>query len=186
MVKKEQLELVRLDSDKEHFLERVCRAMEGYFGSDIRRITHAHDVKNHAANLLCYIDADPVLTIAAAYLHDIGIPESERKYGRCDGKSQEIEGPPVARMLLAGIGADTRLIDSVCELVGHHHTPNAIDSPEFRILWDADALVNLAEVVEGKGDFAIEAILGKALVTEPGYRMARKIYLPDQLTTDKV
>lgn len=177
MMKTKLPDLVRLDSGKKNFLKQVCQVMEAYFGTDIRRIAHAHDVEKHAVDLLSYIDADPVVTITAAFLHDIGIPEAERKYGRCDGKSQEIEGPPVARMLLADIGATELLIDSVCELVGNHHTPNAIDSPEFRILWDADALVNLAEVVEGKEDYAIEAILHKALVTEPGYRMAKEIYL---------
>lgn len=177
MEKTQLPDLVRLDSAKKSFLDEVCQVMEAYFGADIRRIAHAHDVKRHAVDLLQYVDADPVVTITAALLHDIGIPEAERKYGRCDGKSQEIEGPPVARTLLADIGAADPLINVVCELVGNHHTPNAIDSPEFRILWDADALVNLAEVVEGKELYAIEAILHKALVTEPGYRMAKEIYL---------
>lgn len=162
------------------FLEQVCQLMEGYFATDIRRIAHAHDVAQHATNLLQYVDADPVLTITAAYLHDIGIPEAERKFARCDGKLQEHEGPPVARALLADIKAEVAFIDRVCELVGNHHTPNAVDSPEFRILWDADALVNLAEVVVGKGSSAIESILDKALVTEPGYRMAKAIYLPQE------
>lgn len=180
MGKTELPDLVRLDQAQKRFLDQVCQVMEAYFASDIRRIAHAHDVKKHAVSLLGYVDADPVVTISAAFLHDIGIPEAERKYGRCDGKSQEVEGPPVARMLLADIGAEEQVIDAVCELVGNHHTPNAIDSPEFRILWDADALVNLAEVVEGKEAYAIEAILHKALVTEPGYRMAKEIYLPNE------
>ncbi|MDX2480926.1 MAG: HD domain-containing protein [Desulfuromusa sp.] len=172
-----QLDLLKLDSDESRFLAQVRQVMETCFASDVRRIAHALDVTMHACNLLQYIDADPVLTISATYLHDIGIPEAERKFGRCDGKLQEQEGPPVARMMLADVGAEESFTDKVCELVGNHHTANGVDSPEFRILWDADALVNLAKVVSDKNPYAIESILGKALVTEPGYRMAKSIYL---------
>lgn len=161
------------------FLEQVRQLMESYFATDVRRIAHAHDVTEHAVSLLSYVDADPVVTLCAAYLHDIGIPEAERKYDRCDAKLQEQEGPPIARVLLADIGADDDLINQVCGLVGNHHTPQGVDSPEFRVLWDADALVNLAEVVDGKNSHAIESILLKALVTEAGYRAAKALYLPD-------
>lgn len=171
---------VSLSSADRHFLNQVRQVMETYFATDVRRIAHAHDVTMRACSLLKYIDADPLLTIAAAYLHDIGIPEAERKYNRCDGKLQEQEGPPVARMLLADVGAEKNFIDQVCDLVGHHHTPRGVDSPEFRVLWDADALVNLAEVVVDKEPYAIDAILNKALVTEPGYRLAKTIYLPQE------
>ena len=175
-----QLNALNLSDAESHFLAQVRQVMETYFASDVRRIAHAYDVTNHAADLLRYIDADPLLTISAAYLHDIGIPEAERRFGRSDGKLQEQEGPPVARMLLVDVGAEKSFIDLVCELVGNHHTSNGVDSPEFRILWDADALVNLAEVVEGKPPYAIDSILSNALVTEPGFRMAKNIYLPNE------
>jgi HD domain-containing protein len=128
--------------------------------------------------MLTGIDADETVTLTAAYLHDIGIPEAERKYSCCSGKYQEMEGPPIAQGLLEELGADPRLIATVCDLVGCHHTPNGVDSPEFRILWDADALVNLCEVVEDKVPEEIDRILDKALVTETGYRRARKLFLP--------
>jgi len=179
MGSKGEVDLVGLSAEQQQFLARVRRVMEVYFATDVGRIAHAHDVAEHASNLLQFVDADPQTTLAAAYLHDIGIPEAERKFGRCDGMLQEQEGPPVARMLLADVGAEADFVDRVCRLVGHHHTPNGVDSPEFRILWDADALVNLAEVVVGKESYAIESILSKALETEAGYRMAKSIYLPE-------
>jgi hypothetical protein len=163
---------------RKSFIERVALAMENYFGADERRIEHAHRVAGYARELLAAVDADETETLIAAYLHDIGIPEAERKYGRCPGHYQEQEGPPVARSLLEELGADEQLIGTVCALVGCHHTPGGIDSPEFRILWDADALVNLAEVVADKGPEQIERILDTALVTETGYRRARKLFLP--------
>jgi len=176
--------LVNLGEKDVQFLEQVQRAMEAYFASDARRISHAHEVHKHAKALLKYIDAEPVLTLTAAYLHDIGIPEAERKYGRCDGKLQEKEGPHVASMLLANIGAESRFVEQICELVANHHTPAGVDSPEFRILWDADALVNLAEVVTGKPQHVVETILDKALVTEAGYRRAKAIYVDQKKNPD--
>jgi len=159
------------------FLERVRAAMETYFGPDERRIDHARQVATFAEDLLRFIDADESITMTAAYLHDIGIPEAERKYGSCGGSHQEQEGPPVARTLLRQIGADETFVEAVCTLVGKHHTPSGVDSPEFRILWDADALVNLAQILPGKPPERIRAILDKTMVTEPGYRQALGLFL---------
>jgi len=161
------------------FLEQVRRDMEAYFDTDRKRIEHALQVTGYARSLLESIDADEQVTLAAAYLHDIGIHEAERKYGSCGGRYQEIEGPAVARQILLGLKADAAFIETVCEIIGKHHTPAGVDSPEFRILWDADALVNLQEVVPGKSTEEIEAVLRKSMVTEPGYRMARRQFLPD-------
>lgn len=160
------------------FIDRVKAAMAEYFGADSRRIAHALEVAGHAEDLLRYIDADETLTMAAAYLHDIGIPEAERKYGSCAGPHQEKEGPPVARRILETLGAEPDFVEAACTLIGRHHTPAGVDSPEFRILWDADALVNLDEVVPGKSPEKICSILDKWMVTEPGYRKALEIYLP--------
>jgi HD superfamily phosphodiesterase len=160
------------------FLEQVRGAMEAYFCSDTRRIEHALKVAGYARELLVDVDADETVTLTAAYLHDIGIPEAERKYGSCAGPLQEREGPPVARDLLRSLGATEELIGTVCALVASHHTPAAVDSPEFRILWDADALVNLEEVVSGKSAEQILNILRKWMVTEPGFRSAKALFLP--------
>lgn len=157
-------------------IERIIERMERCFGADRRRIDHAHQVAAHARELLKFIDADPQVTLAAAYLHDIGIHEAERKHGSSAGRYQEIEGPPVARGILEELQADAAFTDAVCELVGKHHTPQGVDSPEFRILWDCDALVNLSESLAGKSGEMVEPILNRSLVTEAGYRRGLRIY----------
>lgn len=171
--------LVKLSAPQGAFLDQVRAAMMSYFALDQRRIDHALQVADYALQLLPYIDADPVLTLTAAYLHDIGIPEAERKHGSSAGHWQELEGPPVARMLLSGLAAESCFMESVAEIVGKHHTFAAIDSAEFRILWDADALVNFAGVLTGKTRQQGENILQKHMVTEAGFRLARQLFLKD-------
>ena len=159
------------------FLGQVRCAMENYFGQDQRRIDHALAVAGYAEQMLAFIEADAVVTLAAAYLHDIGIHEAERVHGSAAGNWQEIEGPPIARRILRNLDADPGRIERVAALVGCHHTPGGENSGEFRILWDADALVNFAEVLPGKQPQQIEQILDKHMTTEPGYRMARQLFL---------
>src|SRR5512137_2621367 len=79
-------------------------AMEEYFGVDSRRIDHARRVTGYARQLLDSEPGDTELVLATALLHDIGIPEAERKYGSCAGNLQEIEGPPMARRILSRLG----------------------------------------------------------------------------------
>ena len=82
----------------------------------------------------------------ASILHDIGIRPSEEKYGRCDGKLQEIEGVAYARGLLSefdGISKETT--DRVCFLIAHHHTYDQVDNIDYQILLEADFLVNALE-----------------------------------------
>jgi len=171
--------LVKTSDAQKTFLSAVHAAMVQYFGDDQRRIDHALQVCTHAQNLLVYIEADPVLTLTTAYLHDIGIHEAERKYGSNAGNWQELEGPPIARAILASLDADDSLIDAAAKIIGNHHTAGSVDTPEFRILWDADALVNFSGAFASKTDEQIEEILHKHMVTEPGFRMARKLFMTD-------
>jgi hypothetical protein len=83
--------------------------------------------------------------LTAAYLHDIGIKESERKYQSTAARYQEEEGPPVARDILERLGAKTELVDEVCDIVGHHHHPRPEETTNFTCIYDADLLTNMEE-----------------------------------------
>ena len=169
--------VVNISSQDENLLSSVKIAMENYFGDDQKRIDHALQVSCYAKELLTYIDADPLVTILSAYLHDIGIHEAERKHGSSSGKWQEIEGPIVAERILRETGTPSAIIDAVTEIVANHHTRNGVNSPEFRVIWDADALVNFAEVLPTRDSEQIEEMLQKHMVTEPGFRIALQIFL---------
>jgi len=171
--------LVKLSSDQKAFLGSVRTAMDQYFDEDQRRIEHALQVSLYAEELLAYVDADPVLTLAAAYLHDIGIPEAERKHHSGSGKWQEIEGPPIAREILGNLGAEISFVENVADIVANHHTPDGVSTPEFRVIWDADALVNFAAAFDDKNQEQRENLLRKHMATEAGFRLARKIFIHD-------
>ncbi len=170
-------QLKPISSEERQFLDKVCGAMQDYFGDDQRRIDHALQVAAYTEQMLAFIEADAVLASSAAYLHDIGIHEAERVHGSNAGNWQEIEGPPIARQILQKLDAPPELVERVATLVGCHHTPNGDDSAEFRILWDADALVNFQEVAAKKGRGQMETILNNHMMTEPGFRMAQHLFL---------
>lgn len=126
----------------------VLNEMIGYFGADVPRINHALKVYGFASAIGRSENLDvPTIQIIemAAILHDIGIPASEKKYGSCIGKYQEIEGPPIARSILEKLKVAPSTIDRVCFLIGHHHTYTKIDNIDFQILVEADFLVNIFE-----------------------------------------
>lgn len=109
------------------------------------------------------------VTECAAIVHDIGIHPAEAKYGRCDGKLQEQEGPAAARALLREAGLAEGDIDRICYLVGHHHTYDAIDGMDYQILVEADFLVNFyedhlpAEAIRAARDKIFRTAAGKEL-----------------------
>ncbi len=111
---------------------------------------------------------------AAAIVHDVGIRPAEEKYGRCDGKLQEQEGPAAAETLLAKAGYEREEIARICYLVGHHHTYSAIDGADFQILVEADLLVNFYE--DGVSSAGIAAAVGKIFRTETGKKLAREMF----------
>ncbi len=128
------------------------------------------------------LDADTQNTLeAAAVLHDIGIHEAERKHGSCAGKYQEMEGPAVAAPLLAEAGADEAEIERVLWLIAHHHTYNASEDTDFRILLEADFLVNAYEDALPHG--ACEQACSRIFRTQAGRSFLSDLYLQKPCST---
>lgn len=127
----------------------LIAAMIAYDKGDPMRIQHFIKVHDFAAVIgrLENVDKDTLFVLeTVAIVHDIGIHISEQKYGRCDGKLQEQEGPREAESLLTRVGGYTdEQIARVCWLVGHHHTYSNIDGIDYQILVEADFLVNIYE-----------------------------------------
>ena len=129
--------------------EQLILEMTEFNKGDAKRIQHFIKVYEfaHLIGRLEGLDkkTQKILDIAAI-MHDIGIRPGEEKYGRCDGKIQEQEGPDYARKMLEKFPEVTQEeIDRVCYLIGHHHTYSDVDGIDYRILLEADFLVNAYE-----------------------------------------
>ena len=80
-------------------LNNLCSRMIKFYRDDPARIQHL--IKVHSFAKLIgeeeHLDEKLLYILeAAAYVHDIGIRPAEAKFGRCDGKLQEQEGPAEA------------------------------------------------------------------------------------------
>jgi HD superfamily phosphohydrolase YqeK len=154
----------------------IMKAMERYFGNDNRRIRHARRVTDFAEGLLLKEGGNREVIIAAAILHDIGIKECERKYGSTDGQLQEKEGVPIARKILTECGLSEDVVVQACRIIASHHSPGEIDTLDFKIIWDADWLVNLRDECDIKDRKKLKDIIEKTLLTESGRSKAKEIY----------
>ena len=156
---------------------KVIEAMIEYFGTDLRRINHFLKVFSFAKTIgegeSLDTDSQNLLEVSAI-VHDIGIKQSELKYNSSAGKYQELEGPAEAEKLLSKLGYDSELISKVCYLVGHHHTYNQIDSKPYRILVEADFLVNLYEDDINRN--GIESAYKNIFRTDTGKRIFEEMF----------
>lgn len=154
---------------------KLVTEMKQYFDKDEGLISHALRVTEFAEEILKEETGDSDVVIAAAILHDIGIPEAEQKYNSSAGHYQEIEGPPIAREILAKHDLDENFIAKVCEIVGNHHSPKKVNTDNFRAVYDADWLVNLNDVYKHKNKEELARIIEKVFLTPTGKRVAKKI-----------
>lgn len=153
--------------------EKLISAMKNYFGNDEKRIKHALRVLANVERILEKENGNPDVVIPAAIFHDIGIHEAERKYRSTAGKYQEIEGPPIARKILEEIGIDGKIIDEICEIIAHHHSPRKVNSINFKILYDADWLVNFPDEYDLQDREKTERAIEKLFLTDTGKEIAR-------------
>lgn len=156
---------------------RLLQAMIAFDKGDAKRIQHFIKVYQFAKLIGEEERLDERtrhILETASIVHDIGIRPAEQKYGRCDGRLQEQEGPAEAKRLLAELGYDNDVINRVCYLVGRHHTYTDVDGMDYRILLEADFLVNLYE--DNCGKAAVENAYENIFRTESGKRLCRMMF----------
>ncbi|WP_455715081.1 HD domain-containing protein [Anaerosporobacter sp.] len=155
----------------------LLQEMITYYTGDPKRIQHFIKVHSFAKLIgeMEQLDTTTLQTLEiAAIVHDIGIKVSEEKYGRCNGKLQEQEGPILAKNLLEKLNLDESIIDRVCYLVGHHHTYTVVDGIDYQILIEADFLVNLYE--DSLDKQAIKAAYQKIFKTSTGKELCKTMF----------
>ena len=162
--------------------DRVAIEMKRYFGQDFKRIGHAASVAGYAEQIVKEEKGNPAVVLCAAYLHDIGIHEAERKHNSTAAKYHQKEGPPIARDILTRLGTREELVEEVCDIIGHHHHPGNKETLSFKILYDADLIVNLREH-QKNGEIEKESLLEiieKKMLTDSGKRLAREALLGEK------
>lgn len=180
--------------------DNIIERMKIYFEEDQERISHALKVLSFAEKLISIIQEkkvggnvaeykeesteinpdkiNPEVIIYSAILHDIGIKNAEKKYNSSAPKYQEIEGPPVAREILKSLKIDQNIIDEICEIIANHHSPGNVDTYNFKLLYDADWLVNLPDVYDlsQKNSREKNNIIENLYLTDPGKKLAAELF----------
>ena len=162
-------------------LDDLFLRMISYFSGDPKRIQHFMKVHSFARLIGTKEGLDETTLFileAAAYTHDIGIRPAEEKYGRCDGKLQEQEGPIVAQQMLSELGVENYMVERICFLIGHHHTYTNVEGLDYQILIEADFLVNLYEDQEDMR--TIRKVYEKIFRTAAGKEIFQEMFLPDR------
>jgi HD superfamily phosphohydrolase YqeK len=167
-----------LAKQKHLFAERVACEMRAFFGDDERRIRHAEKVAYFAEKIAEGQEADAAVVLAAAYLHDIGIKDAEKLYGSTASKYQEELGPLTARGILMELHAEPALTDEVCDIIGHHHHPRPEETINFKVLYDADLIVNIQEgdIEKPREPDTLAALIESRMLTASGKRVAREVF----------
>ncbi|MDY6824711.1 MAG: HD domain-containing protein [Thermodesulfobacteriota bacterium] len=157
--------------------DRIAVEMKQYFRQDFKRIGHAMKVARYAEAIGKETPGvNMAVVLCAAYLHDIGIHEAERKHGSTAARFQEQEGPPIARAILEKAGAKPELVDAVCDIVGHHHHPRETETIDFKVVYDADLIVNVQETGRGASPDKekLKKIIDNQMLTDAGKALAKK------------
>ncbi len=165
-------------SDNDDKILQLKHAMIEYFGADPKRISHFLKVNEFAmiiAKSENLSEKQQFIVDVASVIHDIGIVNAEKKYGYNTGKLQEQEGESETKKMLQSLNFDSDIIDRVCFLVAHHHTFDSVDGIDYRILLEADMLVNLYE--DECSQSATLASLKKVFKTKTGTQLCKSMFL---------
>jgi len=157
--------------------EKIIEEMKAVFGEDARRINHALSVLEYAEKIAAVEGGDLQVITAAAILHDIGIHQAEAKYNSAAGNYQEIEGPPIAKDILERNGFSKQAVEHICKIIANHHSDKDIDTPEFRVIWDSDWLVNIPDDFRHIQGEKLRHLVERVFKTKTGRKTAEELFL---------
>ena len=165
------------EDTNEIICQKLAAEMRDVFGEDQKRIDHALGVLNYTDRIQQAEGGDPLVVKAAAILHDIGIHKAEEVHGSAAGKYQEMQGPPIARDIMVRLKLDKAVMDHVAKIIANHHSARDIDTTEFRILWDADWLMNIPDEFGDADKSEMSEKIEKIFKTGTGKSLAMKLFV---------
>lgn len=154
-------------------LEKMIAVTRGH----LHDISHFMSVWGYARTIgkLEGLDPDTQFILeVAAITHDIACPVLRERDGNTNHKRQELEGVPLVKEFLADTGLSAGQIDRVAFLVGHHHTLENIDGPDYQILIEADYIVNASE--KGYSRQNVINFMDHYMKTESGKQITRNVF----------
>lgn len=155
----------------------LINAMISFYSGDPKRIQHFMKVYTFAKLIgeMESLDTELLNIVEiAAIVHDIGVKIAEEKYGNCNGKLQEQEGPALAEKMLCEFNFSQKEIDRVSFLVANHHTYTNINGMDYQILVEADFLVNFYE--DNTPKEAIKYAYDKIFETKSGQDICQRLF----------
>lgn len=171
---------IKIAADKErrnYMLNKLHYEMIKLYNGDAKRIQHFCKVHSYAKLIaeMENVDEHTLFIIeVAALTHDIGIHLCEEKYGNCNGKLQEKDGPALAEKLLTKLGFMKDVAERVMYLIAHHHTYDDINGIDYQILVEADFLVNMYE--DGLSKDVVEHAYNKIFKTDSGMKICAEMF----------
>jgi hypothetical protein len=136
---------------------RLIQAIREESGGQSARLSRAVTVFRFAKELVVQEGGDPRVVLSAALL---------------------LESAVKAEALLRSIGMDEPTIERVCEIVDSARTGGALDTTEFKVVWDADLLARLAAEGPDRGQQKPADPIEPRLKTEAGRAKARTLSGP--------
>ena len=68
-------------------------------------------------------------------------------------------------------------IEHVCKIIAYHHSAKDINTLEFRVIWDADWLVNIPDECGRMSKEKLKGFIEKIFRTAKGRQLAGQLYL---------
>ncbi|MFC1574548.1 HD domain-containing protein [Gemmatimonadota bacterium] len=167
-------------ADSTTLADALIPEMERVFADTPGMIDHTRTVLGHALDIHEQEGGNLTVVRASAILHDIGIPRAREVHGSSAGPYQEIEGPPIAREILTRHRFPPDQIDHICGIVANHHSaedPRIVTTVEFKILWDADWLVNFPGRYRNANAQEKAAAIEEIFKTRRGKQLALEMFL---------
>lgn len=157
--------------------EKLIAKMIDFYQGNVGDINHFLKVYAFASaigRLEALPEAEQETLELAAIVHDIACPLCREKYGDTDGKHQEMESEALLKKFLEEFHLPAEAEERVIYLVTHHHTYTGVDGMDYRILLEADYLVNAGE--SEKWASRMEQFRANVFRTASGLRFLDSIY----------
>lgn len=161
----------------EKIVARAMVKMAAYSQGNLHDIAHYTKVHSFARTIgvLEGLSDEEQLTLElAAIVHDIACPLCRRKYGNTNGVYQEKEGGPLSEEFFRDMEIPESMKERIVYLVSHHHTYTNVDGRDYRILLEADFLVNADESHMSKE--SVEEGKKNIYRTKTGTKLLEEIY----------